>query len=91
VFEPDLRSVLGSRLQAVSARKGPQIMEFLHAYTPELYPTEHIWGHLNHHELTNRFASNFADLKLGARNRLHSMQRRLPLICACWHQAELAL
>jgi hypothetical protein len=58
---------------------------------PELNLTEYIWGHLKHHELANRGAGHFADLKTGARNRLRSMQLLPTLIRAFWHQAELPL
>src|ERR1017187_1329912 len=75
----------------LDALKGAIQIEQLPAYAPELNPTEYIWGHLKHHELANRCAGDFADLKTGARNRLRSMQRRPTLIRAFWHQAELPL
>ena len=75
----------------LEALKGAIQIEQLPAYAPELNPTEYIWGHLKHHELANRCAGDFADLKTGARNRLRSMQRRPSLIRAFWHQAELPL
>ena len=75
----------------LEALKGAIQIEQLPAYAPELNPTEYIWGHLKHHELANRCAGDFADLKTGARNRLRSMQRRPALIRAFWHQAELPL
>ena len=75
----------------IEALKGAIQIEQLPAYAPELNPTEYIWGHLKHHELANRCASDLADLKAGARNRLRSMQRRPTLIRAFWHQAEMAL
>jgi hypothetical protein len=59
--------------------------------TPELNPNEYIWGHLKHHELANRCAADYADLKTGARNRLRSMQRRPIVMRAFWRQAELPL
>jgi len=64
-------------------------IEQLPAYAPELNPIEYIRGHLKHHELGNRCAADFHDLKSGARNRPRSMQRRPTLIRAFWHQAEL--
>ena len=66
-------------------------IEQLPGYAPELNPTEYIWGHLKHHELANRCATHFGELKHFARNRLRSMQRRPTLIAAFWHQAELPL
>ena len=75
----------------LQALKGAIQIEQLPAYAPELNPTEYIWGHLKHHELANRCAGDFADLKCGARNRLRSMQRRPTLIRAFWKQAELPL
>jgi transposase len=75
----------------LEALKGAIQIEQLPAYAPELNPTEYIWGHLKHHELANRCAADFADLKTGARNRLRSMQRRPTLIRAFWRQAELPL
>src|ERR1022692_2657420 len=75
----------------LEALKGAIQIEQLPAYAPELNQTEYIWGHLKHHELANRCAGDFADLKTGARNRLRSMQRRPTLIRAFWHQAELPL
>ena len=75
----------------LEALKGAIQIEQLPAYAPELNPTEYIWGHLKHHELANRCAGDFADLKTGARNRLRSMQRRPTLIRAFWQQAELPL
>src|SRR5450631_850797 len=75
----------------LEALKGAIQIEQLPAYAPELNPTEYIWGHLKHHELANRCAGDFADLKTGARNRLRSMQRRPTLIRAFWRQAELPL
>lgn len=75
----------------LEALEGAIQVEQLPAYAPELNPTEYIWGHLKHHELANRCAANFHDLKSGARNRLRSMQRRPKLIRAFWQQAELPL
>src|SRR5208282_6740013 len=59
----------------LQALNGAVQIEQLPAYAPELNPTEYIWGHLKHHELANRCAVDFHDLKSGARNRLRSMQR----------------
>src|ERR1700720_687422 len=73
----------------LEALNGAVQIEQLPAYAPELNPTEYIWGHLKHHELANRCAADFHDLKSGARNRLRSMQRRPTLIRAFWQQAEL--
>jgi transposase len=73
----------------LEALNGAIQIEQLPAYAPELNPTEYIWGHLKHHELGNRCAADFHDLKSGARNRLRSMQRRPTLIRAFWRQAEL--
>src|ERR1035438_4067793 len=73
----------------LQALNGAVQIEQLPAYAPELNPTEYIWGHLKHHELANRCAADFHDLKSGARNRLRSMQRRPTLIRAFWQQAEL--
>jgi transposase len=75
----------------LEALNGAIQIEQLPGYAPELNPTEYIWGHLKHHELANRCAGDFADLKTGARNRLRSMQRRPTLIRAFWRQAELPL
>jgi transposase len=75
----------------LEALKGAIQIEQLPAYAPELNPTEYIWGHLKHHELANRCAGDFDDLKTGACNRLRSMQRRPTLIRAFWRQAELPL
>jgi transposase len=74
---------------SLEALNGAVQIEQLPAYAPELNPTEYIWGHLKHHELANRCAADFHDLKSGARNRLRSMQRRPTLIRAFWQQAEL--
>lgn len=72
------------------AIKGPQIIEFLRALGQQIrQPLLVIWGHLKHHELANRCATDFHDLKSGARNRRRSMQRRPTLIRAFWQQAEL--
>jgi transposase len=73
----------------IEALNGAIQIEQLPAYAPELNPTEYIWGHLKHHELANRCAGDFANLKTGARNPPRSMQRRPTLIRAFWHQAEL--
>jgi len=73
----------------LEALNGAVQIEQLPAYAPELNPTEYIWGHLKHHELANRCAADFHDLKSGARNRLRSIQRRPTLIRAFWQQAEL--
>src|SRR5450759_2081837 len=75
----------------IESLNGAIQIEQLPAYAPELNPTEYIWGHLKHHELANRCAGDFANLKTGARNPLRSMQRRPTLIRAFWHQAELPL
>jgi len=75
----------------LGALNGAIQVEQLPAYAPELNPIEYIWGHLKHHELANRCAANFNDLKSGARNRLRSMQRRPTLIRAFWQQAEVPL
>jgi transposase len=75
----------------LQALNGAIQVEQLPAYAPELNPTEYIWGHLKHHELPNRCAAHFHELKHLARSRLRSMQRRPTLIRAFWQQAELAL
>src|SRR5450759_2455866 len=75
----------------LEALKGAIQIEQLPGYAPELNPTEYIWGHLKHHELANRGAGDFADLKTGARNRLRSMQRRPTSLRAFWRKAELPL
>ncbi len=75
----------------LEALNGAMQIEQLPAYAPELNPTEYIWGQLKNHALANRCATNFSDLKTGARNRLRSMQRRPTLIRAFWRQAELPL
>ncbi len=85
------RASLGPGARIHRSLKGAIQIEQLPAYAPELNPTEYIWGHLKHHELANRCAADFADLKAGARNRLRSMQRRPTLIRAFWQQAELPL
>lgn len=66
-------------------------IEQLPGYAPELNPAEYIWGHLKYHELPNLCAATFGELKVSARNRLRSMQRRPTLITAFWQQAELPL
>ncbi len=53
----------------LEALDGAIQIEQLPAYAPELNPPEYIWGHLKHHELANRCAANFIDLKIGVRNR----------------------
>jgi len=73
----------------LEALNGAIQIEQLPAYAPELIPTEYIWGHLKHHELANRCAAGFSDLKTVARNSLRSMQRRPTLIRARSRQAEL--
>lgn len=75
----------------LEALDGAVQVESLPAYAPELNPAEYIWGHLKHHELPNRCAIHFKDLKTHTRNRLRSMQRRPTLVRAFWQQAELAL
>jgi hypothetical protein len=68
------RDTLGrEHLEAIN---GAIRIEQLSGYAPELTPTEYIWGHPKHRELTIRRAGDLADLKSGARNRLHSIQRR---------------
>jgi hypothetical protein len=73
----------------LEALNGAIQIEQLPAYAPELNPTEYIGGHLKHHELANRCAADFRDLKTGPRNRLRSMQPCPTLIGAFWRRAEL--
>lgn len=65
-------------------------LERLPAYAPELNPVEYVWGHLKQHEIANLCARTIEEVKLYARRRLHSMQRRPALVRAFWEQAELA-
>ena len=63
----------------------------LPAYAPELNPVEYVWGHLKKHALANFCPRDFAQLGVEARRALRRAQRRLSLVRAFWHQAELSL
>lgn len=73
----------------VAEQNGALELEFLPAYAPELNPVEYIWGHCKQHELPNLCPKDFAHLGYAARNALHRMRRRKPLISSFWKQAEL--
>ena len=70
---------------------GRLIVARLPAYAPELNPTEYVWGHLKRHALANFCPANWADLTEQARRKLRRAQRRVSLVRAFWHQAELSL
>jgi transposase len=59
-------------------------------YVPELNPIEAIWAYLKKNEITHLRLNTIGEVGQFARNRLKSMQKRLPLISDFWKQAELA-
>ena len=64
-------------------------MARLPSYAPELNPVEYLWAWLKRHALANFCPHSLAELKLTARSKLRSGQRRQSIITACWKQAEL--
>ena len=68
---------------------GAMQMARLPSYAPELNPVEYLWAWLKRHALANFCPHSLAELKLTARSKLRSGQRRQSIITACWKQAEL--
>jgi transposase len=75
----------------VARSAGQIVVAQLPAYAPELNPSEYIWGHLKRHALANFCPQDIPHLSREAQRQLRRSQRRLTLIRAFWHQAELAL
>ena len=73
----------------VAVQDGRLRLEFLPAYAPELNPTEYIWGHLKHPEMSNLCPKNLWELGSFARRALRRMRRRPTLVHAFWKQADL--
>ena len=67
------------------------VLESLPAYAPELNPVEYIWAYMKQRELANLCMHTIGEVGSYARRRLKSMQRRPPIIAACWKQAELPI
>ena len=64
-------------------------LAFLPAYAPELNPVEYLWAWLKRHAMANLCPDGIAELKIAARAKLKSAQRRGSIIAACWVQADL--
>lgn len=75
----------------LEAQAGAVAVARLPAYTPELNPTEYLFGHLKQHELPNFCPADYQHLSRAARRALRQAQRRPSLLRAFWQQAELNL
>jgi transposase len=64
-------------------------MAFLPPYAPDMNPVEYLWAWLKRHALANYCPDNLGQLKMTARNKLRSAQKRPSIITACWVQASL--
>lgn len=67
------------------------VLESLPAYVPELNPVEYIWAYMKQRVLANLCMHTIGEVGSYARRRPKSMQRRPPIIAACWRQAELLI
>ena len=70
-------------------RWGDGQMALLPPYSPDLNPVEYLWAWLKRHALANFCPRSLTELKIAARNKPRSGQRRQSIITACWKQAEL--
>ena len=73
----------------LDALNGHIQIAFLPPYSPDMNPVEYLWAWLKRHALANYCPSNLAELKITARNKLKSAQRRPSIVAACWSQATL--
>ena len=73
----------------LDSTKGAMQMALLPSYSPDLNPVEYLWAWLKRHALANFCPRSLAELKITARSKLRSGQRRQSIITACWKQAEL--
>jgi len=73
----------------VDSTEGAIQLAFLPAYAPELNPVEYLWAWLKRHAMANLCPDGIAELKIAARAKLKSAQRRASIIAACWVQADL--
>lgn len=62
---------------------------FFPPYAPDTNPVEYFWAWLKRHALANFCPESLDELKVTARNKMKSGQRRKSIIVACWKQAEL--
>lgn len=65
---------------------------YLPAYAPELNPVEYLWSYWKQNELANFCAKDIWQLGHFASQALKRIRRRpkrIQLIAASWHQAEL--
>src|SRR5260370_14868362 len=73
----------------VDSTEGAIQLAFLPAYAPELNPVEYLWAWLKRHAMANLCPDGIAELKIAARAKLKSTQRRGSIIAASWVQADL--
>ncbi len=73
----------------VDSTNGKIHLAFLPPYAPDLNPVEYLWAWLKRHALANFCPDNLTELRITARGKLRSAQRRRSIIVACWKQAEL--
>ena len=73
----------------LDSTNGRTKVAFLPPYALDTNPVEFFWAWLKRHALANFCPELLDELKVTARSKMKSGQRRKSIIVACWKQAEL--